>query len=503
MQKRAPTLANMAVIAVFVLSCFGLVVYLWESFGGPLPLKPKGYQFRITFPEVLQLAEQADVRISGVTVGHVITFTKDKHGTTEATIQVNSAYAPVRANMHAILRLKSLVGETFLQLIPHGHTGPYIPDNGHLSNTQVEPTVTLDQILSLFTPKVRNDFRIWQQASAASFEGKGEAINADFASLQPFVESSNKLVSVLATQEGALRKVIKNTGVVFSALAGRDHQLEGLIVNGERTFKAAASASEAFAQTFRDLPEFERRSTVAFKELDNFAADATPFEKEFQAAERKLGPLSRTLKTFAPPFEKLLVGLGALTKASKKGLPAFDKSLKLLEPELGNLPPVLHNFDPFLQYLGQYQEDLQSFFANFTSATEAHGVNSDDPAPGVPQLHYLRTMQIINPEGLAVYKERIGTDRGNAYTLPGAFNSLGSGLPVFSAANCANSAPAVSGPPNETVSKEIIEQLIEYHVVNKPEATSNEVPAPACNQQGPQTFNGQSSQFPHVVYSGK
>ena len=193
---------------------------------------------------MLQLAEQADVRISGVTVGHVISFTKDKQGTTEATIEMNSAYAPVRANMHAILRLKSLVGETFMQLIPHGNTGPYIPDNGHLSNTQVEPTVTLDQILSLFTPKVRNDFRIWQQSSAASFEGKGEAINADFASLQPFVESSNKLISILATQEGALRKVIKNTGVVFSSLAGRDHQLEGLIVSGERTFRAAASPAK-------------------------------------------------------------------------------------------------------------------------------------------------------------------------------------------------------------------------------------------------------------------
>ena len=164
---------------------------------------------------------------------------------------------------------------------------------------------------------------------------------------------------------------------------------------------------------------------------------------------------------------------------------------------------MLHNLDPFLQYLGQYQNELQSFFANFTAATEAHGVNSDDQAPGVPQLHYLRTMQIINPEGLAVYKERIGTDRGNAYPQSGAFNLLASGLPVFSAANCANSAPAVSGPPNETVSKEIIEQLIQYHVANKPESTTNEVPAPACNQQGPQTFNGQSSQFPHVVYSGK
>ena len=44
MQKRAPTLGNMLVIILFVLSCFGLLLFLWESFGGPLPLKAKGYR---------------------------------------------------------------------------------------------------------------------------------------------------------------------------------------------------------------------------------------------------------------------------------------------------------------------------------------------------------------------------------------------------------------------------------------------------------------------------
>jgi hypothetical protein len=58
----------------------------------------------------------------------------------------------------------------------------------------------------------------------------------------------------------------------------------------------------------------------------------------------------------------------------------------------------------------------------------------------------------------------------------------------------------VSGPPNATVSQPIIEQLIELHVANAPESP-NAVPAPACLQQSPFTFNGQSSQFPHVVYS--
>src|SRR5271157_3108257 len=113
MQKRAPTLGNMFVIVLFVLSCFGLLLFLWESFGGPLPLKPKGYQFTVAIPHALPtLAEQSDVRISGVDVGHVIAIKTNKStGLTVATVELSGRYAPIRANMHAILRQKTLLGE--------------------------------------------------------------------------------------------------------------------------------------------------------------------------------------------------------------------------------------------------------------------------------------------------------------------------------------------------------------------------------------------------------
>jgi phospholipid/cholesterol/gamma-HCH transport system substrate-binding protein len=94
MQKRAPTLGNILVIILFVLSCLGLLMFLWESFGGPLPLKPKGYRFTVAFPRTLALAEQSDVRISGVNVGHVISINLGKDGRTHATIEVASKYAP-------------------------------------------------------------------------------------------------------------------------------------------------------------------------------------------------------------------------------------------------------------------------------------------------------------------------------------------------------------------------------------------------------------------------
>src|ERR1700736_2169430 len=277
MQKRAPTLGNILVIILFVLSCFGLLMFLWESFGGPLPLKPKGYRFTASFPRTLLLAEQSDVRISGVGVGHVISLKLGKDGRTHATIQIAGQYAPIRSDMHAILRQKTLLGETYVQLIPQSRTAPLLPDGAQLPNSQVEPSVTLDGILAAFDPKTREAWKVWQQALAEGINGRGEQINASLADLQPLAEHGNTLLAILASQEGALRAVIHNTGVVFDALAGRDHQLEGLIVNGEHTFHAAAEGSQAFAEAFHALPTFEHNSTVALKELDSFAADASPF----------------------------------------------------------------------------------------------------------------------------------------------------------------------------------------------------------------------------------
>ncbi|HEX5852126.1 MAG TPA: MlaD family protein [Solirubrobacteraceae bacterium] len=501
MQKRAPTLANIVVIILFVLSCFGLLMFLWESFGGPLPLKPKGYRVSVSFPRTLALAEQSDVRISGVNVGHVISLHLGKDGRTHVTLEIAGRYAPIRANMHAIMRQKTLLGESYVQLIPKGRGGPFLGDGKQLADSQVEPSVTLDDVLTTFDPKTRRDFQVWLQSVSEGLKGRGEDVNAGFANLEPLVEHANKLVTILASQEGAVSALVRNTGVVFDALASRDHQLEGLIVNGERTFHAAAESSQEFAQAFRELPAFEKNSRKALKELDSLATVANPYFDEFKPAERQLASTFVAAKPFAPQLDKFLTALGPLTSAARTGLPEIKKTLDLTTPILENLRPVLHNLDPLLQYSGEYVPELQAFFANLTAATQGSEKNANTEALG-PKEHFLTTMQVLSPESLAVYPSRIGVDRSNPYPHPGAFRSLASGLPVFDSSSCANSAPSVSGPANETISDELINQIIEFKVANKPKEP-NEVAAPSCNQQNPFTFNGQTSQFPHVIYGGK
>jgi phospholipid/cholesterol/gamma-HCH transport system substrate-binding protein len=500
MQKRAPTLANLLVIILFVLSCFGLLLFLWESFGGSVPLRPKGYRFEVAFPRTMLLAEQSDVRISGVPVGHVVRLKRNTEGRNEVTLEISHQYAPVRANVRAILRQKTLLGETYVELIPGPRRGPFIPEGGRLANSRVVPSVTFDDILSALDPRTRRSFQLWQQSLAAGFAGRGEDLNAAFATLDPFVGHANDVLRVAASEEGALTALVRSTGEVFDALSERDHQLRGLISNGEKAFGALAQSSQAFAEAFRELPAFERNSSIALRSIDSLAVVANPLLDQLRPAEIQLAPLTKSLTSFAPVLNNLLTDLGPLTRAAKVGVPDIKKQLDLTVPLLENTIPFTRNFNPFLEELARYVPELQALLANGTAATE--GTNQEGGAAG-PRVHYLTAMPTINPDSLSLYAQRSGFNRANPYQASGASRGVGNGgMPVFNSATCGNPVPTISGPGTAQVPQSLIELLVSLRYI-QPQGSTAAVPAPSCTQAAPFTINGRTTQFPQITEASK
>src|ERR1700712_533516 len=138
MQKTPPTLPKLAVMVLFALSCFAIVLFTWRSFGGPSPLAAKHYTFHADFAEASQLSDTADVRISGVSVGRV--NHTELHGQrTRATIQIDARYAPIPRDTRAILRQKTLLGETYVELSPGRRSSGILAAGGPLPNPQVQP----------------------------------------------------------------------------------------------------------------------------------------------------------------------------------------------------------------------------------------------------------------------------------------------------------------------------------------------------------------------------
>jgi phospholipid/cholesterol/gamma-HCH transport system substrate-binding protein len=489
MQKQAPTLGRLLVMAGFALSCFGLLLFLWLAFGGPIPLKPKGYRFHASFGEATQLAKEADVRISGVSVGKVKNIETNKQsGRSDATIELQPGYAPLPKDTKAILRQKTLLGETYVELTPGSKSRGTIPEDGHLAAAQVSPTVELDEIFRAFDAKTRQAFQTWMEAQAAGIKGRGRDINDALGNLAPFATDTSHILRILNSQEGAVRQLVANTGDVFNALSERQGQLGGLITNSNRVFQATASRNQQLEATFRALPTFEQESTKTLKRLTAFSNNANPLVTQLRPAARQLSPTLKSLSALAPDAKKLFKAIDPLVTASKAGLPATQRFLDELHPLLADFDPVLRQVNPILEGVGAYKSELTAFFANTVGATQAYTI----PKPGV-QLHYLRTMNPVNPENFAVYPRRIGSNRPNPYAFPRNFDNLPQGMPQYETRQCGRGTPTIVNPLLDILPQDLQNRIEKYAF-----AANSQIPAPPCKQQPPFTFQGETSQFPHV-----
>ena len=143
-----------------------------------------------------------------------------------------------------MLRQKTLLGETYVELTPGSPDAKPVAENGTLAQGQVAPTVELDEILRAFDPKTRKAWQTWMQAQAQGIDGYGRDINDALGNLGPFAEDTATLVDILNRQEGAVSRLISNSGVVFGALTERQGQLRSLIRNSNRVFATTAARDE-------------------------------------------------------------------------------------------------------------------------------------------------------------------------------------------------------------------------------------------------------------------
>ena len=194
MIKQTPSLGRILAMVAFALSCVGILMFLWLSFGGSVPLRPEGYRVEVQFPEATQLAQEADVRISGVKVGRV----KNKQpnettGLTDTIIEIDARYAPIPKDTRAILRQKTLLGETYVELTPGTAAGAQgmLRDGGRLPAGQVAETVELDEVLRTFDPETRRRFSVWLDQQGQAVQGQAKEINTALALLTPFAEETD------------------------------------------------------------------------------------------------------------------------------------------------------------------------------------------------------------------------------------------------------------------------------------------------------------------------
>ena len=108
-----------------------MLLFLWLSFSGPLPLKPRVTSSKVALPEATNLVPSAEVRVAGVKVGKVSDVDEDPQGNaTLATIELKRKYAPIHHDARFGLRQKSIIGETYVEMTIGSKQAPALPEEG-------------------------------------------------------------------------------------------------------------------------------------------------------------------------------------------------------------------------------------------------------------------------------------------------------------------------------------------------------------------------------------
>ncbi|HWD70381.1 MAG TPA: MlaD family protein [Solirubrobacteraceae bacterium] len=485
----APNKIKIAVMIAFASSCVALTLFLWLSFGGSVPFVPQGYRITVEFNQAVQLGTQADIDISGVRIGRVVTVNLDHQtGLTRAVLQIDPKYAPRPRNTRAILRQKSLLGETYVELSLGNARGPMLQDGAQLPQAQVEPTVQLDQILDSFDPKTRLAFETWMQDDGIAFTDRGQAFNDALAELYPFAGNVSGVLAVLQRDRSATSTLLADGGQVLSAISRNPAQLQGLIRNANTVFATTAGRNQDLAAAVRAFPAFLQSTRETLQTVKSFADQTKPLIDELKPAATQLSPALEAMAKLAPNFETVMKGLGPLTSAAQTGVPALESFLAV-DAEAGSgsaktlftsLTPFFGQLVPVFNYLGAYRRELAGFFANGAASTEgaAPAFSSNK------RLNYLRFSSPLSPEELTAQSQRPYSNRSNAYQAPGgsssltgSTNALGTALDVFGTYLC-TSHPLATIPTGTSTVNFQSELPLFYGGTD-----ATKVPTPGCNAQ--------------------
>ena len=238
----------------------GLLLFLWLTFGGSIPLRAEGYRFNVSFPEADQLAaggRRADLRREG-RQGQV-EKADTKTGLTDAMIE----WTPVRADAgdtrRSCARRRCWARPTWSSR--RVGERPARARRRHAAAGRRRRTVELDEIFRTFDPKTRRAFQTWLQQTRRRAQGAARTSTTRCGSSTPFAEDAgDDVLTRPAPPSGATPQArARHRRRVRRAERARG-QLARLIRNSNHVFETTAARDRQLAETFVALPTFQREA---------------------------------------------------------------------------------------------------------------------------------------------------------------------------------------------------------------------------------------------------
>jgi phospholipid/cholesterol/gamma-HCH transport system substrate-binding protein len=293
------TLVSVALVVVFAGACLTVLWLIAINMGMRGPWTQQ-FRLRADFQTANGLVPEAEVRISGVHVGNVVSI----DGSSDGGAMVTMALQPdvqLRQDVRAVIRPKTLLGEKFVELVrAPGSNAPYLPNDSLIPRSQTGQAIEIDDILNAMDAPTR-------QAMSESFRQLGIALDNRQSDLQnslgPLDQTMTNLrplARVGEQRQQQLDRILTNLNIIMQALADEQDQLGQIIDQGDTVMSAIASRDQALAGTVQN-------GAAVFGSLDQAFSGVTAADRaSLQESPATIAAGRQTLALTNPQVDQLL-----------------------------------------------------------------------------------------------------------------------------------------------------------------------------------------------------
>lgn len=306
---RTPTvLGSPIVVGTLTMIVLGIAVYLSYISENGLPFVPT-YRVNVQVANADEVPKNADVRIGGARVGQVLTITPEPasrnwpHPYAMLGLSLQRSVVPLRPDTHYQIRLSSVLGGKYVELLPGRSRAPGVTDGGTLTlnaNAKLNhelPFVDLDTALQTFGPRTRSAIRGSIAGFGDAVTGRGIQLNDITTSLERLLGPAQTVLRVFADPSSRLADLIGGGAATTTALAAVAPTVNSLLADGATTF--AALQDSAFGRAIDELP---RTETSATNDLNG----SLPALAESAQLARALRPSAGLLPTAATRLDEIV-----------------------------------------------------------------------------------------------------------------------------------------------------------------------------------------------------
>lgn len=289
------------------------------------------YRISVDVPDGGKLLKNADVRIGGARVGQVLAIEPQPAADggrpfARLRLALTPAVEPLPADTTAAVRLASVLGGKFLDLVPGEAGGETIPDGGVLALDNALGAIEIEDALRVFGPGSRGAIRALIGELGVALAGRGASVNEALGAAGRLTPAADRVLGALASPGTDLAGFVQGAAGAAAAIEAVAPELGALMTDAAMTL--AALDQEGLDRTLAAAPGAEGAATAALgaagpvlADAEAIAADLAPAGAILEdslarvdAVVRAATPVARATGELAGPMDDALRAVGELSE---------------------------------------------------------------------------------------------------------------------------------------------------------------------------------------------